>query len=112
MKDFIVQNSGLILSICCVLLEVLLLLTKNRPKTLDEFLDAVHQIVSEKVPEFIKKVECPGNGIEKKIYVLEMCNEYTQKILKRKLTDKELKVCESYFSKSIELILSTPQKKG
>lgn len=94
-----------------ILIEVLIVILKKRPITLDVFLDAVRQCVCN-LPKMISYVEGPGHGDEKKEQVILYGLAYVSDLLHRDLTVSESKYVEATISEQIEKILSTPQKKG
>lgn len=91
--------------------EVLILILKKRPQTFDDFTHAVDEVVKE-LPKIISCYEVPGHGDEKKSEVIEMAYKYLFSILNRDLCVREDSYFKEVISKQIELILSTPQKKG
>lgn len=111
MLNFIKENIILILAVISILFEMLILISKKKPKTLDDFLDLLHQCVSDKLPEFINSVEIPGNGSDKKIKVVLKAKDFICKKLGRNFSQKEDEIFYEYVSKAIESILTTPQKK-
>lgn len=107
-----VKDYGLyILQAIAVIIGFITIFCKKRPKTLDDFVDCIHQCQT-LLPTIISDVECPGYGARKKDTVILRSLGYAYKILGRKLTDNEEKIFVSAMSDSIEDILSTPTKKG
>lgn len=94
-----------------ILIEVLILFLKKRPKTLDDFTHYLAQCLYH-LPQFINDCEVPGHGDEKKNYVLAQAIGYMQVALGRGLSFSENRIVEENVLKQIEIVLSTPQKKG
>lgn len=95
-----------------VLFDILILVIKRRPKTLDDFTLILNESFSSYLPALISKFEEPGKGEIKKIHVIDCMRSIIAHRLGRKLSPKEEKIFEKFVSESIESILSTPQKKG
>lgn len=93
-------------------IELLILIIKRKPKTLDEFLTILHEVAANRLPVLINQVEKPGLGSEKKEFVRVGAYRLVKKHLGRDLSPKEIEVFNSYICDAIEMILSTPQKKG
>lgn len=108
---FLSEYKELLVSVLCVLLAIIAMIIKRRPKTLDEFIQIVFS-VCQQVPSMVLEVECPGNGETKKRTVIVAACQVVSSILKRDLTDKEIQYCEKIFGSLIESILAAPQKKG
>ena len=90
--------------------EVLLMILKKRPLTLDSFQDALNQCLTQ-LPELIKYVEVPGNGVAKKNRVIDACLDFVSTLIGRSLSDIEKRFIINNVDSQIELILSTPKKK-
>lgn len=102
--------SPYILSGLIVVLDVLILLLKRRPKTIDDFMSCLDKVVSA-LPGLISKVERPGDGENKKALVVAYAFSLFKKSLGRDLSDGEYNLAKKAISEQIESILSTPQKK-
>ena len=94
------------------IIELIILLFKRKPKTLDEFLFILHEVAANRLPILINEVEKPGLGLEKKEFVRLGAYRIVKKELGRELSSKEIEVFNNYICQAIEMILSTPQKKG
>ena len=94
-----------------IFIEVLLIILKKKPITLDVFLDAVRQCICN-LPKMINHVERPGDGEDKKDEVIDFCVDFVSDILNRNLTAEEVNYVVNVCSDHIEKVLSTPQKKG
>lgn len=108
--NFLNENKVLLISIVTLILSVILIFIKKRPKTIDEFISIIDEIIG-LLPGFINKVEIPNNGLMKKKEVLSMCFNLVKKKLGRELSNSELDYAYKKFDDSIEAILSTPQKR-
>lgn len=109
--NFIKEYGSLIFSALVILLDVIILLVKRRPKTLDDFLYCLKSAV-ELLPGFIIQVEKPGEGASKKSDVIQYAMAIIEKDLGRNLSDSEYQFAYGQLSNQIEFILSTPTKKG
>lgn len=109
--NFIKEYGGLIFSALLILLDVIILLIKRRPKTLDDFLYCLKSAV-EVLPGLISHVERPGDGASKKSDVIQYAMAIIEKDLGRTLSDTEYQFAYGQLSNQIECILSTPTKKG
>lgn len=110
MIEFIDQYGIMILCALSIILELILLVFKKRPKTFDDFVSILCE-VSLSLPSMISSVEVVGHGFEKKVSVIAESEKLVQKKLGRSLSEKEVKIFNDFISSQIELILSTPQKK-
>ena len=94
------------------IIEIIIMIIKRRPKTLDEFLMILHEVAANRLPGLINDVEKPGLGSFKKESVRNSAYRLVKAQLGRDLSSKELEVFNDYICYAIEMILSTPQKKG
>lgn len=94
-----------------ILLTIILMIIKKRPKTIDDFLEAVHAALL-KIPAFASSLEEPGNGESKKKNVLELVRLRVSKILDRSLTDTEKAYIDEKAAVQLEAVLAAPQKKA
>lgn len=94
-----------------LIVTIILLFIKRRPKTIDDFLWLVDNVCAYVLPSAIAKVEIPGNGLAKKKEVRDVALSVITKKLCRTLTDSEKSLALKTIDESIEAILSTPQKK-
>lgn len=108
--DFLREYKDTLIGVVCLLSTILCILLKRKPKTLDEFLSCLTEVLN-KVPEMIISVERAGAGQEKKREVMKSCRELLAKKLSRDLSEQEVKLLDNYVSSEIELVLSTPRKK-
>lgn len=90
--------------------EVILLIIKRRPKSLDDFKLALLDALAA-VPDYVCQVEVPGNGAEKRAKVLKACVALISKKLGRSLTDSEVALVSQSIIEQVETVLSTPTKK-
>lgn len=114
MNDFLnwLDNyKSLLVSGITLILTIVLLFIKKRPKTIDEFLRIVDNVCAYVLPSTILKVEVPGNGALKKKEVRNVALNVITKKLGRVLTDFEKSLALQSIDESIEAILSAPQKK-
>lgn len=109
--EFFKEWSPYIVSGLIVVLDVLILLLKRRPKTIDDFMSCLDKVLSA-LPGFISKVEYPGGGEHKKDLVIAYAFSLFKKSLGRDLSDSEYHLAKETISEQIESILSTPHKKG
>lgn len=108
--DFIKANWQLLVSGIVGLISVICYLLK---KPVDSSLwTTITNKVFATIPTLINTVEHDGDGKAKKAQVIDACIVLYEKLLKRSLTSDELASVTSDLSDEIELILSTPQKKG
>lgn len=108
--NFLNAYKEVIISIFACLLTIICIFAKRRPKTLDDFLMIVDEALLQ-VPTFINKVECPGNGADKKSLVVGSVSSLVSRKLGRKLSDSERDYLLIQASDTIESVLSTPTKK-
>lgn len=64
------------------------------------------------VPHLILDAEHPGDGDRKKEVVVAYALAMFKKLLNRDITDSEYHIVKEAVQEQVELILSTPQKKG
>lgn len=99
-----------ILHVLSLIIGVIFIIIKRKPKTVDDFLYCLNEIRL-LVPQVVNEVECPGNGESKKAAVIECLINLFEKTLGRKTTEKEKEIAANLLSSDIEVVLSTPQKK-
>lgn len=109
--EFLKEWSPVIVPGLVIVLDLLIILIKKRPKTLDDFSEELESILNY-LPYLINRYEEPGNGEKKKSRVLDRAVKIFKSKLGRELSVRENSVLEETISKQIELLLSTPQKKG
>ena len=109
--DFLKEWSPVIVPGLIVFFDVLLLLLKRKPQTIDDFFHAIEVVVGN-LPSYINKVEVPGNGADKRLKVISLARKALLSILGRDLSVSEYRYFETTISGQIEDVLSTPQKKG
>lgn len=108
--NYLKEHPELIASAVCVVLTIILLFIKRRPKTVDEFsafLSDVLTLVASKV----KNVEVPGHGDEKREKVITSCVQEMSKRLQRKLSSQEESVIRFEVSEQIDDVLDAPHRK-
>lgn len=104
------QNPVLILSVLTLIVEVIVIFVKRRPKTLDDFVFALNEVRS-MVAVLVEKVEVPGNGEIKKAAVIKSLVSSLSTVIGRELTEKEKGYAVKIFETDIENVLSAPKKK-
>lgn len=115
--NFIKEYGSTIIAALSVIVGIVAVLVKRRPKTLDDFREYVFEVVQD-LPDIINLCEdqcstLPGSqGAVKKSLALTSACSALRSLLGRSLSKTEGEYAVSVFSKSIEDILSTPQKKG
>lgn len=109
--NFLKEWSPYIVSGIIVVLDILILLLKRRPKTFDDFILALHDVRAE-VACFVSDVEVPGEGSAKKNEVIKLSLDLLSRLLKRPLSDTEITMATNDISRQIEEVLEAPQKKG
>lgn len=113
MKEFIdfVREYGLyLLGSLCFVIEVIVILIKRKPKSIDDFKLALTEALSI-VPELVISRERPGEGELKKKEVLISCKKLIERRLGRGLSSNESLLVDSAVDTQIETVLSTPTKK-
>lgn len=110
-SQFVKDYGIYILQAIAVIIGFITIFCKKRPKTLDDFVDCIHQCQT-LLPTIISDIERPGCGAIKKEEAIIRCICNAKHILGRDLSDNEEKIFVSAMSESIEDILSTPTKKG
>lgn len=109
--EFLKEWNPVIVPGLVLILDLLIIFLKRRPKTLDDFENCLKDMLNN-LPYLINYVECPGHGEEKKEKVLLHCLSVLEGKMGRPLSDREDSYAEETLSEQIEVILSTPQKKG
>lgn len=102
--DFIVEYRNELCSVFIVIFTIVVNIIKKRPSY--SGVD-IKEDVLEILPALLIKVEENGNGQQKKNAVLDLIKAYVQGKYHCELSEE---LC-GFFSRSIESILSTPQKK-
>ena len=108
--DFCRQNLVLIVSIATLVAEIIFVIIKRRPKTLDDFIFALNEVRSS-ISLLVERVEVPGNGSEKKQSVIDGALTVLSRLLGRELSEKEKVYAVKLFDVDIENVLSAPTKK-
>lgn len=111
--DFIVNNWQYISIALVVLLDIIILIVKNRPKRFDEINDIISQCIA-KIPAFIQDAESLGDydGADKKSLVVGWLFQFIENTLKRAPSASEEQYIYKALSYYIEAILDCPTKKG
>lgn len=107
--EFLQQNWQYLLSAFIAILTLIAALIRKKPSS-SLFSEVMLDVLTE-LPGLINRVECAGNGKEKKAIVLDTAIELFEKRIGRDLTGDELKAASLEISADIEEILSTPTKK-
>lgn len=98
------------LTLLCFIIEIIFLVVKRRPKSIDDFKLAFEEALA-LVPELVISRERPGEGELKKKEVITSCSYLVSRLLGRKLSDYETVIIRDAVSDKIETVLSTPIKK-
>lgn len=109
--QFLSEYKSVLVGGFTLVLTIVLLFIKKRPKTIDDFLLIIDEVCAFSLPSFISKVEVPGNGLSKKKEVRDLALSKVSRLLGRSLSDSEKTLALKTIDESIEAILSTPQKK-
>ena len=109
--DFLKEWSPVIVPGLIIFLDLLILILKNRPRTLDDFSSCL-EYVKNILPDLIVSVEHPGDGQSKKNLVIKGAAKVFSRRFGRDLSVSEYNIIQKAISEQIEIILSTPQKKG
>lgn len=108
--NFLKEYKELLVSVLCVILTFVGILVKRKPKTLDEFIACVDDVLTG-VPSYVWFVERPGDGAAKKSEVIDMCKADLQRKLGREMTSMEFKYFIEHIDEAIEMTLKAPHKK-
>lgn len=108
--NFLIEYKELLVSVLCVILTFVGILVKRKPKTLDEFIACVDDVLTG-VPSYVWFVERPGDGSAKKSEVIDLAAADLKKKLGRDLTSMESKYFLDHIDEVIEMTLKAPQKK-
>lgn len=108
--DFILENRKEIICFLTLIVGVISIFIKRKPKTIDDFTLALSEVIN-LVPELIIKFEEPSHGTEKKEKVISSALRLVKLSLGRSLTNSEKSIITSKVSEKIETILATPKKK-
>lgn len=108
--NYLKDHPELIASAILFVLALITLIIKRRPKSLDEFVSILSDVVTG-VADYMNQVEVPGNGIIKREKVISLCTEEMSKRLKRPLTVQEEAVVRLNVSDQIEKVMDAPHRK-
>lgn len=108
--EFCREYGVYLLTFGCFLVEIIFIFIKRKPSTVDDFLYCLQEIRL-KVPSVVAAVETPGNGEVKKATCIKVLTNEFEKVIGRKITEKECVILSKLVSQDIEAVLSTPQKK-
>ena len=111
MIDFLKEYKEVLVSGLVVILTLICMLIKRKPKTIEEFALILNSVLNE-LPSLINKVEIPGNGLAKKKEVRSLAISLCEAKLGRHLSPLEEDIAFVNIDKQVEDILTTPQKKG
>lgn len=112
--NFIKEYGSTIIAALSVIVGIIAVFVKKRPKTIEDFNYCLYQVVS-KIPEMVSDQELrygSGHGDEKKTAVLVEATRFLSRALGRELSPVEADISLSEFSHQVEGVLETPQKKG
>lgn len=108
--EFCQEYGVYLLTFVCFVIEIIFIFIKRRPKTVDDFLYTLQEIRL-RVPGVVAAVEVSGNGEAKRSAVINYLTKEFEKVLGRKITEKECVIVSDLISKDIEAVLSAPTKK-
>lgn len=108
--DFIIEYRKEIIGVLTLIVGVICILVKRKPKSIDDFTLALSEVLYN-LPEMITKVEEPSHGAEKKQKVIQSALRLIKLSLGRSLSTSEETIIVSKVSEKIETILATPKKK-
>lgn len=109
--EFLKEWNPIIVPGLVLILDLLIIFLKRRPKTLDDFENCLKDVLNI-LPSYIRDVECEGHGDEKKKKVVRNSLSLLERRLGRNLSIRENRYAEKAISGQVENVLSTPQKKG
>lgn len=109
--EFCREYGVYILTLLCFIIEIIFLVVKRRPKSIEAFKLAVQEALA-LVPELVISRERPGEGDLKKEEVISHSIYLVSRSLGRKLSDYESVIVRNSVSDKIETVLATPTKKG
>ena len=111
MIEFLNEYKEVLVSGLAVILTLICMLIKRKPKTIEEFALILNSVLND-LPSLINKVEVPGNGLAKKKEVRSLAISLCEAKLGRHLSSHEEDIAFVNIDKQVEDILTTPQKKG
>lgn len=109
MKDFILQNWRWLLEACLVIAAFVLMLIRKKPV---KIVDTIQQVILRLLPGLINQAEInfgAGNGSAKKKFVLDLLHTLLKEL---GYGDEVISQYNVFASDQVEVILSTPKKKG
>lgn len=112
--NFIKEYGSTIIAALSVIVGIVAVFVKRRPKTLDDFTASLNEVLSN-VPYFVNVQERrygAGHGDEKKAAVLVEAAKLMKSYLGRELSPEESEFCLIHFNSMVEAVLTAPQKKG
>jgi uncharacterized protein YlzI (FlbEa/FlbD family) len=110
--EFLLENWQVLLSGILTLITVTIALVKGKKLVVSDVFKETLLKVLEKLPDFISAFEISDvNGITKKQLVITSALAYFEDVYGQKLTDEQASYISALFSRDIEKILGTPQKK-
>lgn len=109
MKEFLIEYWRDILSIVVMLTTLVLWLVRKKPV---KVIDTIKESILRLLPYCISEAEklTGVTGADKKAFALDMISAYLKEFIS--CGDDELKTYLQFASEQVEVILSTPQKKG
>lgn len=108
-RDFFIQNWRLILEALLVLVSFIFMIVRKRPT---KVIDTIQTLIVRLLPGLINQAEIDfgsGNGSAKKNFVLDHLHEL---LLEFGYSDEVVSQYKTFASDQVEVILSTPKKKG
>lgn len=108
-KDFLIQNWRLILEALLVLVSFIFMVVRKRPI---KVVDTVQGLILRLLPGLINQAEIDfgsGNGSAKKVLVLDLLTSLLKEL---GYSDEVISQSQKFASDQVEVILSTPKKKG
>lgn len=109
--NFITSYHQIIIGVLLIVLSIVSMLVKRKPKTLDDFISFVQEALNA-VPDWMIKVERPGDGAQKLMEVQNLAYRYVKFRLGRKLTDQEIAYLEREVEKQVGSVMSAPSIAG
>lgn len=109
MKQFILENWRLILEGCCVIASLVFCLIRKKPV---HVVDTLKELVLRLLPGLVNQAEIklgPGNGSDKLAYVIDTLKGVLKEF---GYGDEVISQYLPFALDQVEVILSTPQKKG
>ena len=112
LKEFFIKNWQLIASGLLFIIATVISIIRMKKKGMT-FQEIISGLLMEQLPLFVDMAENKGGtGEQKRVYVLNKALNFASSKVGRPLTQAESDMIISYVTEKVELILTTPQKKG